>query len=200
MWFKPRRRRSSVAFFAGASRVPQPLASVPGRAHHPVVGPAGDARSAVVEFLTAPPGRPVRPRADTVEFLKERGGRDRRLLAVRFVDLDGRAWFWLVAAERDEHRGWQAHGVAGGAGAAPRRSGPWLNFCGGWGRGRLYGGGEICEAGVALSRIRLTLANGLRLDDDAEGGVALFVADSDSAPQRIELFDSAGRLAASQAP
>ena len=145
-------------------------------------------------------GMPFRAQRDTIEFLKERGEQDRRLFAVRCDDEDGRGWFWLVAAERDERGVWQAHGVAGGSGDVPHRSEPWLNFCGAWGKERLYGGGQIHDAGVALSRVRLTLEGGRLLDDDADRGVALFAAVEDSAPERIELFDAAGHLAGSHAP
>lgn len=174
-----------------------------------------DPRRAVVAHLVAPaaaaaggasPGRPVArilsgksfsAQRETIRFLKERGGADRRLFAVDFEDADDRPWFWLLAAERDERGGWSARGVAGGGGGAPRRPAPWLNFCGAWGRGRLYGGGRIHPGGVELSRVRVTLANGAELEDDTEGDVALFVSNQDAAPLTVELFDAAGRLAAS---
>ena len=47
--------------------------------------------------------------------------------------------------------------------------------------------------------MRVTLANGTDSEDDAKGDVALFVSDHDSAPLTVELFDGAGRLAASHA-
>jgi hypothetical protein len=182
-----------------------------------------DPRRAVVEHLTAPgaaeshgasaasslaaPGRPLsrvlsgKPfsaERATIQFIKERGDSDRRLAAVTFDDTHARRWFYLVAAERDEHGAWAAHGIAGGCGGVPQRSTPWLNFCGAWGTGRLYCGGQVHAADTELSRIRLTLASGTQLEDDTAGDVALFVSDDDAAPVGVELYDAAGHVTASQ--
>jgi len=157
-------------------------------------------RDVIVEHLTRPSRRPPRtptdelqPRPvafivhgnpftaqpDTIRFVKERGARDRRLYAVTFKDQDAEPWFWLIAAERDQTGDWAAHDVAGGSGAIPQRKQPqqpWLNLCGNWGQGHLYAGGEIHTVEVPISEVRLILADGTQLADNADEDVALFSA------------------------
>lgn len=142
-------------------------------------------------------GKPFSAERATTQLVKELGDSDRRLAAFTFDDAAARRWFYLVAAERDEHGGWTAHGVGGGCGGMPQRPAPWLNFCGAWGEGRLYGGGQVHHAGAQLSRVRLTLEDGTQLEDDTAGDVALFVSHHDAAPAGVDLYDADGHLAAS---
>ena len=180
-----------------------------------------DARTAITDYLTAPGTRRVLPPTTgaeahgprsyvvagkpfvaapaSVRIIKERGTADRRLCAVTFDDEDGRGWFYLVAAERDGAGQWVARPVGGGSGSGPSRPGPWLNFCGCWGRDRVYGGGRI-HSPAGVGRVQLTLASGTRLSDDAEAGVALFFANDAAEPTSVDIYDTAGRLLATQAP
>jgi hypothetical protein len=146
----------------------------------------------------------------SVVFLKERGTSNRRLYAVNFDDHQGQPWHWLVAAEQDEHTGsWTARRVAGGGGSWGQHD-PWhaseprLNFCGAWGGEGLiktgfHGGGEVHRAGADVARVRLTFANGVALEDDAEADLSLCLTDQRvEMPVTIEFFDSAGNLLARQ--
>ena len=152
----------------------------------PVVRPAG--------FGADPSG---------VVFLKERGIPGRRLFAVNFDDDGGHSWHWLVAAEQDEQSsGWRARLVAGGGGSFgqhdPWRAGePRINLAGGWGANGYYGGGAIYTAERAVARVRLTFVNGVRLEDDGEGDLALFLTDQwVEIPITVQFFDPEGRVLA----
>lgn len=173
----------------------------PGRQH----APAGQA-------APSPSNQPARPVAYvargtpftanpvTIAFLKERGLSNRRLFAVTFEDLHHNEWFWLVATERDRAGNWFAHGIAGGSGHRPEPSEPWLNLCGNWGQGRIYAGGQVHSAGADIGQIRLTLADGTQLTDDAEAGVAVFLSDhSAEPPARVDIYDTQGQLLANHA-
>jgi hypothetical protein len=170
-----------------------------------------DARPAIVELLTRTAARrTVSPErvgltasvvhgnlvsADpaTIEFLKVRGTDERRLFAVTFDDDSGRGWFSLVAAERGLEGSWVPHKVAAGSGEVPQRSSPWLNLAGHWGKGRFYAGGQIHAADATLGKVRLTLEDGTELEDDAEGNLALFVADHDAAPASVTIYGTDGQ-------
>lgn len=184
-----------------------------------------DARRAIIEHLTepstrerliqdAPPpgdgpaarpgasvvhGKPFAADQPTIQFVKERGIPDRRLYAVTFDDEQHQSWFWLIAAERDRTGSWSAVGVAGGSGQVPERSEPWLNLAGSWGQGRLYAGGEIHPAGASVAKVRLTLADGTQLTDNAQAGVALFISDQVAEPATVDIYDTTGQLLASHA-
>ncbi len=138
-------------------------------------------------------GNPVSADPATIAFLKARGTNQRKLFAVTFDDESGRSWFSLVAAERDAEGSWVAHGVACAGGDIPQRSSPWLNLAGQWGKDRFYAGGQIHTAGAAVAKVRLTLEDGTELEDDAEGNVALFVADHDAAPASVTIYGTDGR-------
>jgi hypothetical protein len=177
-----------------------------------------DPRPVIIEYLTRPSaGRPfvgaevaayVRtgPTARVVtgglatadpasiEFVKARGTNERQLFAMTFDDQDNRSWFALLAVERDADGGpWIPHDVAVGSGEIPQRSSPWLNLAAQWGQGRLYAGGQIHTAGATLSKVRLTLEDDSELEDDAEGNVALFVAEHDAAPASVTIYDTDGQ-------
>ncbi len=185
-----------------------------------------DPRRAIIEHLTQPSaGRLVRPAAPrpgdlpmrpvasfgvsgnpftadrtTIQFVKERSIHGRRLYAVTFDDEQHESWFWLIAAERDPTGNWTAVDVAGGSGQSPQRSQPWLDLCGSWGQGRLYAGGEICTAGASVGVVRLTLADGTQLTDDAQADVALFLSDQVAAePATVDIYDTNGHLLATHA-
>lgn len=184
-----------------------------------------DPRQAIIEHLTQPgaaqppvrhaaprPGElPSRPISSVVQrnpftadgaaiqFVKERGIPDHRLYAVTFDDEQHQGWFWLVAAERDRDGRWVAVSVAGGSGQSPQRSEPWLNLAGSWGQGRLYAGGEIHPAGASVAEVRLTLADGTQLTDNAQADVALFLSDQVAEPATVEMFDNNGQLLATHA-
>jgi len=145
---------------------------------------------------------------DGIAVIKERESDDRRLYALRFDDLSGNRWFWLMAAERHE-LGWVAHGVAGGSDgpahsepATPQPSsvgsGPWLNLCGQWGGETFYAGGELHAAGAEIGRVRLTLADGSQLEDDGIGDVSLFIGRRGEPPKTIDVFAPDGTLLSSR--
>jgi hypothetical protein len=176
-----------------------------------------DPRPAIIELLSQPAahrtktvspervgpvasvvqGNPVSADPATIVFLKARGTSQRKLFAVTFDNENGRSWFSLVAAERDAEGSWVAHGVAHARGDIAERSSPWLNLAGQWGRNRFYAGGQIHTAGAAVGKVRLTLEDGTELEDDAEGDLALFVADHDAAPASVAIYGPDGRQLAS---
>jgi hypothetical protein len=171
---------------------------------------AGDPREAIMEHLREPPRSRPAPQSDpasttpvasvaggnpfaadltTIEFVKERSIPGRSLCALRFDDLDAHRWCWLAAAEQDESGQWVGFGVAGGSGNAPDRSSPWLNLAGLWGGDRFYAGGTIEPAGARVGQVRLTLASGAVLTDDAEGDVALFLTREGHEPVAVDIYD-----------
>jgi hypothetical protein len=139
----------------------------------------------------------------TVRCLKQRSSERRR---VYFVTFDGsipargaelHSFDYVVALVRDKDGGWRAIGTAGGAGSLPPRSNPWINLAGGNGADCFYAGGRIDKAGVDVCRARLSFADGVALEDDAENGVALFITDEPvSTPATVELYDSHGERVA----
>jgi hypothetical protein len=179
-----------------------------------------DPRPAIIEHLTQPSvGRPLVRKAAggdgpecptayvvrgsvatadpaSIKFVKGRGNDERQLFAVTFDDEDNRNWFWLVAVERDPDGSWVAGGVGGGSGEIPQRSTPWLNLAAQWGQGRLYAGGQIHTAGATLRTVRLTLADGTELEDDAENNVALFISHHGEQPTSVALYGDDGLLLA----
>lgn len=62
------------------------------------------------------------------------------------------------------------------------------------GKGRFYAGGQIHTAGATIGQVRLTLEDGTELEDDAEGNIALFLADHDAAPASVTIYDTDGQL------
>jgi hypothetical protein len=119
---------------------------------------------------------------------------------VYFVTFDGsiparggelHSFGYLVALGRDTDGGWRAIGAAGGAGSLPPRPTPWINLAGGNGGDHFYAGGQIDNAGIDVSRARLSFADRAALEDDVENGVALFITDGPvSMPVAAELYDS----------
>jgi len=170
-----------------------------------------DPRPAIIELLTRPVARRAAGRetagpiasvvngtpfsADqaTITFLKARGTDQRQLFAVTFDDDSARSWFSLVATERDAEGWWVPHIVAFGSGEAPQRSSVWLNLAAQWGQGRFYAGGQIHAANAALGKVRLTLEDGTALEADADGHLALFVAEHDAVPAAVTIYDTDGR-------
>jgi hypothetical protein len=189
-------------------------------------------RDAVIEWLVAPaalvdlkgpgaddlgaggwrartlPGKPYVAERETIEIIKERGDADRRLFATTFVDLDGNAWSYLVAAERSDV-GWSAHDVAGGSdGPSPPRARrpepepeqPMVDVFGQWGPNVLYVGARLrgdCEG--AVTAIRLTLTDGAEMTEDTIGGLALFVGRHGAQPDTVEVLAADGAVIAAQA-
>lgn len=140
-------------------------------------------------------GAPFVADPDSVRFLKERGIPGRRLFAVAFDDERGERWFWLVGAEQDETGAWLARGGAGGSGLSPERVEPWVNLAGWWGLEGFYAGGEVKPAGADVARVRLRCANEVELEDDADGGVVLFLTDrAAQTPVTVEICDSNGNI------
>ena len=88
---------------------------------------------------------------------------------------------------------WVPHSVAADSGEIPQRSSVWLNLAGQWGQGRFYAGGQIHAATAALGKVRLTLEDATELEDDADGNLALFVAEHDAAPASVTIYDTDGR-------
>ena len=185
-----------------------------------------DAREAVIELLVAPapwldsespaagdpgaggwraralPGKPYVAKRETIEIIKERGDADRRLFATTFLDLHGNGWSYLVAAERCDDR-WSAHDVAGGSDrpgqATNRRPGPTVDVFGQWGPGVLYVGAEVrSDREGAVATVRLTLADGTEMTEDAVGGIALFVARYGIEPDTVQMLDAHGAVLATQ--
>lgn len=142
-------------------------------------------------------GNPVWANPGTIAFLKARGTSQRKLFAVTFDDESGGSWFSLVAAERDAEGSWVAHRVAYARGNIAERSSPWLNLAGQWGKDRFYAGGQIHTAGEVVGKVRLILEDGTELEDDAEGNLALFVANHDAAPATVTIYGTDGRRLAS---
>jgi hypothetical protein len=181
---------------------------------------AGDPREAILEYLREPPGprrkletepasqspvasvgvgNPFAADVTTVEFVKERGIPGRWLYALRFDDLEGHSWFWLAAAEQQESGQWVGFGVAGGSGESPARSSPWLNLAGFWGGDQFYAGGTIEAAGAWVGQVRLTLAGGEILTDDARADVALFLTREPHEPVSVDIYASDGHHLSRQA-
>lgn len=107
----------------------------------------------------------------------------------------GQSWFWLVAAEQDKTGAWLPRGGAGGSGQGPERAEPWVNLAGWWGLEGFYAGGEVKAAGAEVARVRLRCADEVELEDDADGGVVLFLTDRPAqTPVTVEICDSNGNI------
>jgi hypothetical protein len=109
-------------------------------------------------------------------------------------------WHWLVAAELDEQTGgWSARHVAGGGGRFGqhdlwRSREPRINLAAGWNADGYYGGGAIHPAGFGVTRVRLMFPNGVRLEDDAVGGLALFLTQQEvEMPVTVDFLGATGR-------
>ena len=123
--------------------------------------------------LRGPDGAPLpfRVLANTIGFVKSRGGSDRQIWYV-MCDADGgprgtQSWHWTVVASRGASGSWTVHGVAGGGGvgALPQRRVPWANLGGNWGHDGFRAGGTVEDAGKNVSRVRLTDAKGRPFED-----------------------------------
>lgn len=65
---------------------------------------------------------------------------------------------------------------------------------------RLYAVGEIHTGGASAADVRLTLADGARLADNAPADVALYLSDRTGAmPATVVVYATNGRLLATQA-
>jgi hypothetical protein len=147
---------------------------------------------------------PFRVMANTIRFVKSRGGPDRQIWYVT-CDANGgprgtESWHWTVVASRDASGSWSVHGVAGGGGvgALPQRRVPWVNLGGNWGHDGFRAGGTVEDAGENVSRVRLTDAKGRAFEDTVDDGVVLFMSEEPVAmPMRVELLDAHGDVVAS---
>jgi hypothetical protein len=156
--------------------------------------------------LKGPEGAPLHFRvpANTIRFVKSRGGSDRQIWYV-MCDADGgprgtESWHWTVVASRGASGSWSVHGVAGGGGvgALPQRRFPWVNLGGNWGHDGFRAGGTIEDAGENVSRVRLTDPKGRPFEDTVDDGVVLFMSEEPvSMPMRVELLDTHGDVVAS---
>jgi hypothetical protein len=82
-------------------------------------------------------------------------------------------------------------GSGGGGDDLPVRE-PWVNLSGGGWPDRFYAGGRVLTAGMDIARVRLTCANNVVLEDDAAGGVVLFITEERAQlPATVELYDRA---------
>lgn len=63
-----------------------------------------------------------------------------------------------------------------------------------WGLDGFYAGGEVEAAGADVARVRLRCANEVELEDDADGGVVLFLTDPAQTPVTVEICDSTGKI------
>jgi hypothetical protein len=143
---------------------------------------------------------PFQVLTDTIRFVKKRGAPHRQLWYVT-CDAEGamgaEQWQWTVLVSRQGSGRWTAHGVSGGdgAGAQPARGSPWANLGGGWGQDGFQAGGTV--EGTGVSRVRLTDSEETTFEDSVDDGVVLFLSDKPIAmPMRVELFDSDGRVVA----
>jgi len=176
-----------------------------------------DAVDAVRAWLTAPPVPAATTRTDpggwvattyaggsghqaqsnSIRVLREKVEGGRALLAVEYLDTEGRFHSGVYGAVQTEAGTWAFSGGAGGAGEGePARSQPWANL-GGWGNRKfLCAGGRVHGDGV--SRVRLVNPEGLSIEDQVEHGIALLIGDmAFSDAYRVELLDASDRLLAS---
>lgn len=152
--------------------------------------------------LKGPEGRPLpfRVLADTIQLVKMRGAPHRQLWYVT-CNADGGStgtehWQWTMLVSHEDPDRWSAHGVAGGGGVGdlPPRGFPWANLGGSWGRNGFRAGGTVEDAGMGVSRVRLTDSQGRTFEDTVDEGVVLFLSDEAVAmPMRVDLLDAAGR-------
>lgn len=146
---------------------------------------------------------PFRVLANTIRFVKSRGGPDRQLRYVT-CDADGgstetESWHWTVVASREGSDRWNAHGVAGagGHGTLSPRGFPWTNLGGNWGRDGFRAGGTVDDAGMGVTRVRLTDSQGRTFEDIVDDGIVLFMSEEPVLmPMRVELLDADGDVVA----
>ena len=172
-----------------------------------------DARQAIIERLTRPPGRLLseRPSAggwtaqlrraggaeadpSTIRFLKERSVGGKQLHAVAFQTIAGHSRHFVIGVVHDRTGAWEVSGMAGGGGSDPHRDRPWVNFAGwGW-PGGFSGGGRVVGSGCEeATRVRLRFKNGVELEDTVDDGLVLFIADRVvKVPASADILDSAG--------
>jgi hypothetical protein len=68
-----------------------------------------------------------------------------------------------------------------------------VNFGGGGWPDRFYACGQIYRVGADIAQVELRFANGIKLSDDADAGIALFVTESSvQVPATAVLLDPAG--------
>lgn len=135
----------------------------------------------------------------SVRFVKHRQSERRHLYFVTFDGTHPRLgptvhnFHYAYPVEPDHEGGWRVFGGAGGAGGSPRRSTPWVNLGGGGWPDRFYAGGWIDTARLPINRLVLRFANGIALEDDTSGSVALFITDEHvRMPATIVMLDGEG--------
>jgi hypothetical protein len=135
----------------------------------------------------------------TARCIKHRRSRCRHVYFVTFhasiphLGPDTHECHYVFPVGRDAAGQWQLVGGAGGAGGVPKRPTPWVNLGGGGWPDRFYAGGRIGSAGTDVARVQLRFSNGVTLEDDSEGGVALFITEeSVLMPATAVLYDAAG--------
>ena len=136
-----------------------------------------------------------------MRFVKERGLPGRRLLALTVDDGLGDRWFVLSCVEQDGDGGWRTHGgVEGRDRPVLGREEPWLNLQGMWDAERFVAGGQIQGRAAEIAVVRLVWPDGFTLEDNADSGVALFLAARvPQGPAIVEFYNAAGVLIASHA-
>jgi len=175
-----------------------------------------DPKQAIIDRLAAPPGRLISqstPTAggwqsstrgpggedadpDSVEFVKERGGRGHQLHFVRFRTKAGDQRQFVVGVVQEADGRWEVRGRAGGGGSDPPRGLPWINF-GAWGWPRFFcGGGRVIgKDSERAAQARLRFSDGTTLEDTIDADVVLFMAkDPVRLPATVEIMDETGSV------
>lgn len=136
--------------------------------------------------------------AETVRFLRERVLGDHALLAVSWLNEDGRPRSGVFGASRDSDGGWRVSGGAWGSDAEPAQTEPWANL-GRWGGGSdaFWAGGRVHGE---VRRLRVVDRRGRALEDEPEEGVVLVMTPGRfDMPATVELYDAVGGLLRTQA-
>ena len=144
-------------------------------------------------------GAPWTAQLETVEILKERRILGRHVYVVSFEADHLRAgrlpMTMVVRAEHVPGDGWIARGISAGA-SVPELAvdAPRVLLGGSWGRFGFCGGGRVCGSTPEIAAARLRFSNGIELEDDVEGGWALFFTDQpvERPSAVVELCDATG--------
>lgn len=158
---------------------------------------ASEPFDAVRESLAARPR--IAAEFATIRLLKSREGCGRWLFAVSFRDRRRRQMFQLATAERAEGGGWISLAGSGGPITPPHREERWVHLEG-WMTGvQFNAGGQVLRPHEDVAEVRLRLEDGSELVSDARDGVVLFIADDlRELPATAAVYDSRGRLCATQ--
>ena len=148
-------------------------------------------------------GRPWTADLGTIDFLKQREVRGRRLFVVAFEAEHVRHGIVQMTMLVRAHRlgsEWIARRITGvsGSGDMPP-SVPSVNLGGSWGRHGFCGGGKVNPAGADVARVRVRFVNGIELEDDTDGGWVLFFTNRpvERPNADVELLDADGDVLSS---